>query len=137
LVQIPFADLPPLPLGLIWRTNHVNARIVAFAAFAAARHADQSAPPERGPRPADIKGTDGNELRTFLTLADELHFARAAERLRLTPSRASQLIRKLESRIGAPLFDRTSRRVQLTPLGHELRGQLQSGYEQLAAAETR
>jgi DNA-binding transcriptional LysR family regulator len=60
------------------------------------------------------------ELRTFLALAEELHFARAAERLGLTPSRVSQTIATLETRIGTRLFDRTSRRVSLTPRGESL-----------------
>jgi DNA-binding transcriptional LysR family regulator len=63
------------------------------------------------------------ELRVFLTLAEELHFARTAERLSLTPSRVSQMIRTLEARVGAKLFARTSRRVKLTTLGEELQRQ--------------
>jgi DNA-binding transcriptional LysR family regulator len=60
------------------------------------------------------------EIRTFLVLSEELHFGRAAERLELTPSRISQIMRTLETRIGGRLFDRTSRRVALTPLGEQL-----------------
>jgi DNA-binding transcriptional LysR family regulator len=60
------------------------------------------------------------ELRVFLTVAEELHFGRAAERLFLTTSRVSQTIRLLEARVGGTLFDRTSRRVSLTPLGMQL-----------------
>ncbi|GLW74867.1 LysR family transcriptional regulator [Kitasatospora phosalacinea] len=60
---------------------------------------------------------DLTEIETFLALAEELHFGRTAERLHLSQSRVSQLIRSLERRIGAPLFTRTSRRVALTPLG--------------------
>jgi DNA-binding transcriptional LysR family regulator len=85
---------------------------------------------------ADIMAVEGGELRALLTLADEYHFARTAERLGLTPSRASQLIRKLETRIGAPLFDRTSRRVQLTPVGSQLCRELRPVYDQIANAKT-
>jgi DNA-binding transcriptional LysR family regulator len=60
------------------------------------------------------------EIRTFLVLSEELHFGRAAERLELTPSRISQIVRTLETRLGGRLFDRTSRRVALTPLGEQL-----------------
>lgn len=137
MIQIPFADLPPLPLGPIWCTDHSNARIRAFAAFAATRHTNALAHHEPAGRPPDIESTEGNELRAFLTLADELHFARTAEQLHLTPSRVSQLIRKLETRIGARLFDRTSRRVQLTPVGDQLREPLRSAYEQIAIAHNR
>jgi DNA-binding transcriptional LysR family regulator len=57
------------------------------------------------------------EIRAFLTLAEELHFGRTAERLELTPSRVSQTIRTLETRVGGRLFERTSRRVRLTTTG--------------------
>jgi DNA-binding transcriptional LysR family regulator len=69
--------------------------------------------------PVDIR-----EIRVFLAVAEELHFARAAERLLLTPSRVSQTIRSLEAHVGGKLFDRTSRRVALTPLGSELQREL-------------
>ncbi|RJL22128.1 LysR family transcriptional regulator [Bailinhaonella thermotolerans] len=64
-------------------------------------------------------------MDAFLTLAEELHFGRTAERLRLSQARVSQTIKKLERRIGAPLFDRTSRRVALTPLGAGLHAELE------------
>ena len=62
------------------------------------------------------------DLRTFLVLSDELHFARAAARLYVSPARVSQVIGKLERELGGALFLRTSRRVQLMPLGAEFRG---------------
>ncbi|MGC5330106.1 LysR family transcriptional regulator [Micromonospora sp. DT62] len=61
-----------------------------------------------------------HELETFLTLAEELHFGRTAERLRVTTGRISQVVKKLERHVGAPLFTRTSRVVQLTPVGRQL-----------------
>ena len=60
------------------------------------------------------------ETETFLTLAEELHFGRTAERLRTTTGRVSQVIKKLERRIGGMLFERTSRTVRLTPIGRQL-----------------
>ncbi|MEU8259585.1 LysR family transcriptional regulator [Micromonospora sp. NPDC048999] len=60
------------------------------------------------------------EVETFLTLVEELHFGRTAERLRATTGRISHVVRKLERRIGAPLFERTSRVVRLTPIGVRL-----------------
>ncbi|MFI6260748.1 LysR family transcriptional regulator [Micromonospora sp. NPDC051006] len=60
------------------------------------------------------------EVEAFLTLADELHFGRTATRLRVTTGRVSHVIKRLERRIGAPLFARTSRVVQLTPIGRQL-----------------
>ncbi|MEV4261531.1 LysR family transcriptional regulator [Kribbella sp. NPDC049584] len=65
------------------------------------------------------------ELRLFLALAEELHFGRAAERLGLTTSRASQTLRALERKLGGQrLFDRTSRVVTLTAAGHALLDEL-------------
>ncbi|HEY2508906.1 MAG TPA: LysR family transcriptional regulator [Streptosporangiaceae bacterium] len=71
------------------------------------------------------------ELRAFLAAADELHFGRTAERLRVSPSRVSQLIRHLESRVGAPLFERSTRRVELTPIGAHLYADLTRVYDDL------
>jgi len=61
------------------------------------------------------------ELRVFLTLAEELHFGRTADRLALTQSRISQSIRDLERKLGLQLVARTSRRVALTPAGIRFR----------------
>lgn len=66
-------------------------------------------------------GVELREIRTFLVLAEELHFGRTADRLHLTPSRVSQTIRTLEGRVGGRLFERTSRSVRLTPAGEQLR----------------
>ncbi|AYG78853.1 HTH-type transcriptional regulator BenM [Streptomyces hundungensis] len=73
------------------------------------------------------------ELEAFLTLAEELHFGRTAERLHLTTGRISQSIKKLERHIGTPLFERTSRYVRLTPAGRQLHEDLLPPYEQLRA----
>ncbi|MGD0243956.1 MAG: LysR family transcriptional regulator [Streptosporangiaceae bacterium] len=61
------------------------------------------------------------ELRIFLALAEELHFGRTAERLGISQPGVSEAVRVLESRLGVKVFDRTSRRVGLTPAGEELR----------------
>ncbi|MGW6421281.1 LysR family transcriptional regulator [Nocardia sp. NPDC055053] len=74
------------------------------------------------------------ELEAFLTLAEELHFGRTATRLCVSTPRISQAIRKLERRIGAPLFERNSRSVRLTPLGKQLRDQLRPAYDQISAS---
>jgi DNA-binding transcriptional LysR family regulator len=81
-------------------------------------------------------GVELRELRTFLTLAEELHYGRTAERLRVTSSRVSQTIRQLEARVGGKLFERTSRRVRLTPLGEHLRDGVAPAYEQMRNAYT-
>jgi DNA-binding transcriptional LysR family regulator len=77
---------------------------------------------------------DTAEIEVFLVLADELHFGRTADRLRLPQPQVSRLIARLERRAGGALFNRTSRRVTLTPLGDQLRSQLQPGYEQITGA---
>ena len=61
------------------------------------------------------------QLRYFLTVAEELHFSRAASRLHLAQSALSSQIRLLEDEIGGPLLIRNTRRVELTPAGHALR----------------
>ncbi|WP_253778797.1 LysR family transcriptional regulator [Goodfellowiella coeruleoviolacea] len=71
------------------------------------------------------------ELECFLTLAEELHFGRTAERLHVTRARVSQVIRALERRIGAPLFERTSRSVRLTLLGRRLHAELEPAYHRI------
>jgi DNA-binding transcriptional LysR family regulator len=60
------------------------------------------------------------ELRIFLMLAEELHFGRTAERLGISQPGVSGAMRALESRLGVKVFDRTSRRVRLTPAGEAL-----------------
>jgi DNA-binding transcriptional LysR family regulator len=71
------------------------------------------------------------DIEIFLVLADELHFGRTAERLLVSQARVSQAIKKQERRIGAPLFERTSRTVALTPIGRRLREDLQQAYDMI------
>jgi DNA-binding transcriptional LysR family regulator len=71
------------------------------------------------------------DIEIFLTLAQELHFGRTAEKLHVTTARVSQTIKQLERRIGVPLFERTSRKVSLTPIGRALLDDIGPGYEQI------
>ncbi|WP_330230236.1 LysR family transcriptional regulator [Nocardia sp. NBC_00508] len=75
-----------------------------------------------------------HQVEAFLTLAEELHFGRTAERIRVTPTRVSQTIRKLERIVGAELFARTSRRVELTTIGRQLEQDLRPAWTQTIAA---
>ncbi|MFE9454377.1 LysR family transcriptional regulator [Streptomyces sp. NPDC006739] len=71
------------------------------------------------------------EVQTFLAVAQELHFGRAATRLRVSQGRVSQTIQALEREVGAALFERNSRRVRLTPLGERFHGGALRGFEEL------
>nr|WP_237536607.1 LysR family transcriptional regulator [Streptomyces sp. SID5785] len=71
------------------------------------------------------------DIEIFLTLAEELHFGRTADRLHVSQARVSQSIARQERQIGARLFARTNRRVELTAIGARLRDDLDAGYRQI------
>src|SRR5450631_2524413 len=62
-----------------------------------------------------------NQLETFLAVAEERSFSRAATRLHRTQPAVSQVIRKLESDLGETLFERAARDGALTAAGDLLR----------------
>ncbi|MER7708041.1 LysR family transcriptional regulator [Kitasatospora sp. NPDC097605] len=71
------------------------------------------------------------ELECFSVLVHQLHFGRTAQRLGVSQGRVSQLIKRLENRVGAPVFRRTSRHVELTELGRDLAEQVVPAFERL------
>lgn len=76
---------------------------------------------------------DVRDLEHFIAVAEELHFARAAARLHIVPAAVSQRVRDLEGELGVRLFERTSRRVVLTPAGQQLLGPARMVLDDLAA----
>ncbi len=73
-------------------------------------------------------------LRYFLALADELHFGRAAQRLAISQPPLTVAIQQLEAEVGAALFLRSSRGVQLTAAGEALVPAAQAALDQAAQA---
>nr|WP_181018075.1 LysR family transcriptional regulator [Nonomuraea pusilla] len=75
---------------------------------------------------------DLRRLRYFVVVAEELHFGRAAQRLRIAQPSLSQQIKALEKAVGATLLERTPRGVRLTPAGATA---LEAARELLAGSE--
>ena len=75
------------------------------------------------------------QLEAFVAVATELHFGRAAERLHIAPPTLSELIRRLERELGAPLLTRSTRRVALTNAGADLLARSKIILEEVSAAE--
>ncbi|HET8980974.1 MAG TPA: LysR family transcriptional regulator [Solirubrobacteraceae bacterium] len=73
-------------------------------------------------------------LEVFRAVARELNFTRAALGLHLSQSAVSQHIAALELELGGPLFDRSGRRVRLTPAGAALLGRVDGVLAGLAEA---
>jgi DNA-binding transcriptional LysR family regulator len=76
-------------------------------------------------------------IRRFIVVAEELNFTRAAARLGMAQPPLSAAIGKLERKLGVTLFERTSRRVTLTPAGAVLLDQGRIAVEAAAAAVER
>lgn len=73
-----------------------------------------------------------DQARSFVAVAEELHFGRAAERLNMTQPPLSRQIQKLERTVGVELLERDNRRVALTAAGHAF---LQDARRLVVAAE--
>lgn len=74
-------------------------------------------------------------LQTFVAVAEELNFHRAAERLMKAQPAVSRIIVELEERLGVKLLERTTRRVGLTEAGRHLLSEAQAILARMASAE--
>ena len=63
---------------------------------------------------------DAEQLRALATLAEELNFTRAAQRLGVAQPALSARIRRMEQRLGRQLVERSTRSVRITPAGLDL-----------------
>ena len=73
-------------------------------------------------------------LHYFVTLAEELHFSRAAQRLSISQPPLSVAIKQLEQELQAQLFERSSKGVRLTAAGEHLLGKARQAAGDLAGA---
>ncbi|MCB0629131.1 MAG: LysR family transcriptional regulator [Saprospiraceae bacterium] len=77
------------------------------------------------------------QLQYFITLANELHFKRAAEKLFIVQPALSKQIKNLEEELGVQLFERNRRKVLLTPAGHYFRQETGKILQQLEQISNR
>lgn len=73
-------------------------------------------------------------LEHFVAVAEEHHFTRAAERLMISQSGLSASVRALEQELGAPLFVRSTRSVELTAAGEALLAEASRALSSVRAA---
>lgn len=76
------------------------------------------------------------QLQALVTVADAGSFRRAAEHLHLSPSAVSQLVLELESALGYKLFDRSTRKVVLSPAGRAFMPSAEAVLRQVALARS-
>ena len=78
---------------------------------------------------------DLEEMQAAVVLAEELHFGRASDRLHTTQPALTRRIRRLEHRLGASLFERTTRRVAVTDVGEAYLVQAREALSRAAQAD--
>ncbi|MGB4776906.1 LysR family transcriptional regulator [Microbacterium sp.] len=80
---------------------------------------------------------DVRDLRHFVAVAEQLNFSRAADQLGIAQPSLSRAIRSLETRWGAPLFERDTRSVRLTPFGAAMLDDARHALDVVAAVSRR
>src|SRR5689334_20026498 len=81
-----------------------------------------------------MRGVVFNELSTFVAVAEQRNFTKAAARLGLAPPTVSQTIRALEERLAVRLLNRTTRSVALTQAGEKLLARMQRALTEVEEA---
>jgi LysR family transcriptional regulator, hydrogen peroxide-inducible genes activator len=79
-----------------------------------------------------LDGVSIRDLRAVVTLAERLHFGKAAEDLALAQPSLSAAVKKVEAALGERLFERTSRHVELTPAGQRAVQRIRSVLEEIS-----
>ena len=110
-----------------WATPQDSSGPAASVALAHVVAAADGAP--RGRASVELR-----QLRFVVTLSEELHFRRAAERAHIAQPAFSEQIRRLEVELGVQLFDRTSHYVRLTEAGRLFLEEITLGLAQLDRA---
>jgi len=81
-----------------------------------------------------LSAGDFGQLRAFVAVAEALNFSRAADKLGVSSSALSQLVRALEERVGVRLLHRNTRNVSLTDAGESMLKRVKPAVQELAAA---
>ncbi|MEI9897214.1 MAG: LysR family transcriptional regulator [Chthoniobacter sp.] len=80
---------------------------------------------------------DSQYLRVFCSLSRHLNMSHAAQEMELTPSGISHCLKALENDLGCRLFERTSRKISLTPAGLEFRAEAEAILEHMSSARSK
>jgi DNA-binding transcriptional LysR family regulator len=81
-----------------------------------------------------LSTADFGQLRAFVAVAETLNFSRAAEKLGVSSSALSQMVRGLEERVGIRLLHRTTRSVSLTQAGEQLLQRVRPALQEIGVA---
>ena len=73
---------------------------------------------------------DTHQLKLFLNLADSLHFGKTSRQMHMSPSAVSRTLQRIEDEVGEQLFQRDSRRVNLTRAGRKFQDYARTALEQ-------